>query len=453
LQWARPPHAIAFDPGNPSRVYAISDGGGVGRSLDGGATWKDLGPDLQFANAFGWLPQPKGWRSNAGICCDAAGTLWIPQGNEGVLSCRPTDREDASHPLLWKIDSRGIEEFVTHDVILPPKGDAVFAVEDATGLVSADADKFVARQIPLQSQLISNGTGLAWCPNAPEFVAIVSADVNLTGHGKSCSGYSADGGKRWNPFAGVPADPANPKAPEPAGSIAISRRDGWTTGGDHLVWLPTGKLPAHYSHDGGRTWNAGAGLPPGNGYWQFALKQRALAADPFVADKFYLVGSWAGGFFVTTDGGKSWQKQEQAGLPQFNHHGQLATNRAVRDDLWFCDGWEGASRHGLWHSTDGGLGFAMIPGIEYALTLAAGAPRGGSGDAPFSIYFYGKRAAEPAWGVFRSTDSGRTWQRIADYPTGIFDQPTCMAASWDEFGKVIVGFGGNSFVVGKPRQP
>jgi photosystem II stability/assembly factor-like uncharacterized protein len=448
LEWKRPPHALAFDPNNPARIYAISDGAGLSRSLDGGATWTLLGPELSFANTLGWLPQKPGWRSNAGIYFDAAGALWIPQGNEGMLTFKPKDSENAASRPKWRIDSVGIEEFVTHDVILPPGGDAVFAVEDATGLVTSNMSEFVARQIPLQDQLLSNGTGLAYCPNAPEFIAVVSADVFHTGSGKSYSGYSADGGKSWTRFAGLPVDPATGKTLQAAGSIAVSRRGNWTTGADHLVWLPTGDGPTFFSRDGGKSWQPSAGFPLKNGYWVFALKQRLLAADPFTPDKFYVVGSWAGGFYVSTDGGKSWQKQEQAGLPTFNHHGQLAVNRAVRDDLWFCDGWEGASRHGLWHSTNGGRAFTRLDGIQYAITLCLGAARGDPGGAPFSVYFYGKMAASADWGIFRSTDAGATWERVSFYPAGIFDQPTCMAASWDEFARVVVGFAGNSFVVG-----
>ncbi len=139
------------------------------------------------------------------------------------------------------------------------------------------------------------------------------------------------------------------------------------------MWLPNGEGPTFYSHDGGKSWKPSAGFPLENGYWIFALKQRSLAADPFTADKFYLVGSWAGGFYVTTDGGKSWQLQGRAGLPSFNHHSQLAVNRSVSGDLWFCDGWDGASQHGLWHSTNGGKTFAKLDAIDYAITLCLGA--------------------------------------------------------------------------------
>ena len=148
LDWERTPHAVAFDPRKPNRIFAISDGGGLSRSLDGGKTWTPLGPEMVFAGRLGWLPQKAGWRSNAGIAVDRDGVCWIPQGNEGMLHCKTTDREDPQNPPRWTIDSVGIEEFVTHDVILPPGGDAIFAVEDATGLITSDPTRFVARADP-----------------------------------------------------------------------------------------------------------------------------------------------------------------------------------------------------------------------------------------------------------------------------------------------------------------
>lgn len=439
-------NSFAIDPANPALIYAIGQDGGTSRSRDGGATWQPLGP-MRFANTFGWLPQPEGWRSNAGIQLDRDGTLWVAQGNEGMLRWQPAGPADTNRPC-WTIDSRGIEELVTHDVIMPPGGRIVVAVEDATGMVTDDPDRFVARQIALQDQLISNGTGLSYCPNAPEFLAVVTADVNHTHSGRTYSGYSVNGGRTWAPFAAYPAD-TDGKPINPAGSIAISRRGNWGVGSDHLVWLPTGKGPTYYSHDGGRSWHPSAGFPTGNGYWIFALKQRLLAADPFTPDTFYFQGSWRGGFYVSTDGGASWQLQEQAGLPVNTHNAQLAVNCAVPGDLWFVDGSQGASQHGLWHSTTGGRMFTRIDALEFAITLCLGAGRGGAGDAPACVYVYGKLRTAPDWGVFRSADAGVTWDRVSFYPAGIFDEPTCMAASWDRYGVVVVGFTGNSYVIGR----
>jgi len=439
-------NSFTLDPANPQHIYAIGQDGGTSRSYDGGATWVALGP-LVFANTFGWLPQPEGWRSNAGITIDRDGTLWIAQGNEGMLRWKPSGLADTNRPR-WTIDSRGIEELVTHDVIMPPGGRIVVAVEDATGMVTDDPDRFVAKQIALQDQLISNGTGLSYCPNAPEFLAVITADVNHTHSGQTYSGYSTDGGRSWTRFAAYPAG-ADGKPINQAGSIAISRRGNWGVGSDHLVWLPTGKGPSYYSRDGGRSWQPSAGFPTGNGYWIFALKQRLLAADPFTPDTFYFQGSWRGGFYVSTDGGATWRMQAQAGLPVNTHNAQLAINRAVTNDLWFVDGAQGASQHGLWHSTNGGQTFEKSPAFEYGLTLSLGAGRGKSGPAPYSVYVYGKLRASDEWGIFSSTDAGATWQRNACYPAGIFDQPTCMAASWDRYGVVVVGFTGNSFVIGR----
>lgn len=441
-------NGFAVDPARPQCLYAIGRDASTSRSLDGGATWTAFGP-LGFANTFGWLPQPvEGWRSNAGIAIDRDGTLWIPQGNEGMLRWRPpADAADTNRPR-WTIESRGIEELVAHDVVIPPGGPIVVAVEDATGMVITDPDRFTARQIGLQDQLISNGTGLSYCPDAPEYLAIVTTDINHTRSGVTYSGCSGDGGRTWTRFAGYPHG-ADGKPLHPAGSIAISRRGGWGAGSDHLVWLPTGKNPPFYSHDGGRSWQAGEGFPADNGYWIFALKQRQLVADPFTPDRFYAQGTWRGGFYVSADGGRTWQLQGQAGLPVNTHNGHLAANPRVKDDLWFVDGWQGASQHGVWHSTNGGQAFERVAAFDHGLTLCLGAGRGQRGDAPYCVYVYGKQGAAE-WGVFRSADAGRSWDRVAFYPAGIFDQPTCMAASWDRYGLVVVGFAGNSYVVGSP---
>ena len=44
LDWERTPHAVACDARNPDRIFAISDGGGTSRSLDGGKTLDDARP-------------------------------------------------------------------------------------------------------------------------------------------------------------------------------------------------------------------------------------------------------------------------------------------------------------------------------------------------------------------------------------------------------------------------
>ncbi|HEY9247493.1 MAG TPA: hypothetical protein VIO38_00090, partial [Rariglobus sp.] len=242
-------NSITVDPANPNRLFAIGTGGSVSRSLDGGATWVRLGNRFTFGNTFAWLPQmvkgsAEGWRSNGGILFDQKGRLWVPQGNEGVLTTVPSadDSETAAAPLRWQIDSKGIEEFVSHDIIIPPgSGDQMIgAVEDGTAFLIKNPDTFDVVQANLQPQLISNGTGLAFCPNAGNYVAVTTADVHHTSSGKDFSGYSTNGGQTWTQFASQPEGAK-------AGSIAISRRDGWGEGADHLVWYPLGNRPPYWS--------------------------------------------------------------------------------------------------------------------------------------------------------------------------------------------------------------
>ena len=451
-------NSVAVDPANPARLFAIGNGSALARSLDGGLTWQYLGPFLKFANSVGWMPQfTKGsadaWRSNGGIYFDAKGNLWIPQGNEGVLTCRPSEEnaESRDTPLHWTITSKGIEEFVVQDIVIPPGGGdrAVVSTEDATALLVDHPDEFTATKSTLQDQLISNGLGLAFCPNAPKFVVVASADVNHTGSGKDYSGYSNDGGRTWKHFASAPPGAKS-------GNLAVSRRGEWGEGEDHIVWLPTQNRPPYWSHDGGKSWNQGNGFPiKPNGamenisaYWVFALKQRTLVADPAVADRFLVYFPWKG-YYLSEDGGKNWVSVEDSGLPEAGHHAQIAANPHVRREFWFADGYEGATKHGLWHSTDGGLSYTKVEGVENAITLAIGK----SANVPDAIYFYGRLADDPAWGVFRSENKGLTWDRIAHYPAGLLDVPSRLAASQDTPGLLYIGFNGNTCVYGKPRPP
>lgn len=444
--WFQTICGIGVDPRDPARMYVIGEGGALSRSNNGGATWTPMTPNLAYAAPWAWLPQLESWRSNSGITIDREGTLWIAQGNEGVLRATATDTETEQNPIRWTIDSRGIEEFVTHDAASLPGGRWIFAVEDASALVTSDPTRFVARQATLQTQQISNSTGLGMCPNNPDYVAVVTSDVNGTGTSENYSGFTRDGGQTWTRFATVPTHPGTGLPLNSAGSIAISLSNG-NPAQENLVWLPTGGFAPFYSRDGGRTWSESTGMPGWNAYWIFSLKQRALVADPFVRGRFYAVGTWAGGLYRSDDGGATWQEMPNAGLPRGTHHGNLVADPFKPDHLWFASGWEGAWEHGLWHSTDAGQTFRRLPGVRDVITLAVGPMRGRAGSGTI-MYIYGQLEGDDAWGVFASGDGGARWYRLSTYPMGIYDHPTCITASCERPGEVVIGFNGNSFVRG-----
>ncbi len=461
---------LAVDPVNPLRIFAVGSGGCVSRSLDGGATWTSLGNFLQFANTLGWLPQvtngtASAWRSNGGIQFDSTGRLWLPQGNEGVLNVVPsaTNTETNIYPLQWRIDSKGIEEFVGRDVVLAPGGgdQPIVAMEDGTAFLIENPDTFVALQAHLADQHINAGTSLSVCPNDPDFIVVACADVYNVGSQQDYSGYSTDGGLTWTKFAARAGTPS-----VKAGIIAVSRRNGWAAGSDHLVWYPTGNRAPFWSHDGGQTWTLGAGLGVDytvntgaftdgtSGFWDPSLKQHTLVADQFVPDKFTFHTTWGGPsrLYQSVDGGVNWTAISGHGLPSAQN-ATILSNPYVSGDYWFVDGQDDSSAKGIWHSTNGGTVYAKLTNVDRANNVAIGKAAGTAGAAPYSIYIYGRLTSTTDWGVFRSIDAGVTWDRLSYFPTGQFDMPTSMAASQDTFGLVYISYKGNSFVYGRPGAP
>lgn len=464
----QPLTSVVADSTNPQRIYALGADTSLARSDDGGGSWIDFGP-ATYANTLGWLPQTVGmaggeWHSNGGLKIDSAGNLWTPTGQEGPLTVAAALASAATqaNPPQWTIVTNGIEELVADEMIVPPgSGDTlIVSAMDTTGFTIPDPDNFSAVQIPLQQEIISQGTSVAYSPDTPSYIAITSSNVYT--NGKNYSGYSADGGLSWKAFGpALQWTCGADKCDIPAGMIAVSARGTRTLGQDHIVLYPPEGLAPEYSQDGGATWHVTASFPlnadgmtiAGTSYNSFLypqISQRTLRADPFTADRFYLKFTHApASFYISLDGGQTWVGQPNANLPDYAWNGQLAVNTKVQNDLWFADGWQGALTHGLFHSMDGGVTFQQIAGIGHAITLAIGAGSGQAGDAPYAVYFYGQFAADPNYGVFRSTNAGLSWDRVAYYPLGIYDTPNSMAASQDTFGKVYLGFGGESFVYGQ----
>ena len=460
--------SVAIDPTNPQRIYALCADTSLSRSDDGGVTWINLGSPL-YANTLGWLPQTVGmagghWHSNGGIKIDSAGNVWSPTGQEGPITipAATASAATAANPPKWNISTKGIEEMVSMDMTVPTgSNDTILATAmDTTGFYIPNPDNFSAVQVPLQQEIISQGTSVAYAPDAPGYIAITTS--NVYSNGKNYSGYSTNGGQTWTPFGPALQHACGTSMCDiPAGMIAVSARDTRTLGSDHIVLYPPASLAPEYSQDGGATWHVTQSFPlaadgvtiSSSSYTSFPypeVNQHTLRADPFTADKFYLKFIHAPALlYISTDGGKTWVPQDNTNLPDQAWTGQLVVNGKLQNDLWYADGFQGSSPHGVFHSTDGGQTFQQISGITRAIVIAVGAGSGKVGDAPYSVYFYGQFAAGSPYGIFQSTNAGVNWNRISYYPTGIYDVPRAMAASQDTFGKVYLGFSGNSFAYGQ----
>jgi hypothetical protein len=486
---------IAVDPTNTNRIFCGSSGV-VSRSLNGGTSWTRLGatPHYSPTQEIQWLRpsavRPDGhFESTSGLYMDAAGKIWCPGGNDGTMTFTPNDAVDSdANPIVWTAASQGIEELVGHHVIIPPGGYPIITAEDEGPFTILDPDAYTAVHHPGVSYWnssnspntgLSEGQDLNYCPNQPAFV-VATSDNGFYGRepvfpGQYFSSYSTDKGLTWTRFASI----TNGTHPCPlyCGLIAVSPRpaghENDAPGADKIVWAPadvTGKTAApFYSTDGGAHWTqthsfdgmsettvvnkCGVNytyLPGLWGPWTNLIHQHNLEADPMIPGTFYM-DLTLGGFWKSTDGGATWVKQTGTNLPTYTHHGQLHVNPNASGDLWYVDGYEGAYPHGLFHTTNGGASFTAIGGWDYCWQLALG-KSSTAGGYP-AIYVYGKRTGDANWGIFRSTDTAATWDRISYYPYNLIDIPGGMAASWDTFGLVYVTMPGNTGVYGKPSIP
>jgi len=489
---------IAVDPNNTNRIF-IDAGDVLQRSLDGGQTWTILGNKYTWSTnqPILWLNpssfRPQGYYvSESGLYFDSKGNLWQPCGNNGIITTTPNDATDTpSNPPTWTSVAKGIEEMETAAVTIPPGGNPVLGVADESEFTITDPDTYTALHYPI-STWASGGYGLgmsqdiAYAPNAPNF--IVAPDANdETSQGTQSqfqyASYSNDGGNTWTKFPSV-VNGTHPCILY-GGEIAVSARPSGqqneAPGSDNIVWFPTNagdpnaqfaQVPApFYSKDGGTTWTQTASfnsvsgattytecpsntsytfLPVRMGDWIYILAEHQLIADPLTPGTFYLKMTFGnssandGGFWKSTDGGVTWAETSgTTQVPNYTHWGRIAANQNASGDMWLVDGWQGAAQHGLYHTTDGGNSFIKSTAFTYAWQVALG--KAASGQSYPAIYVYGLLAGDPKWGIFQSIDGGNTFNRISYYPYGIFDIPYDMAASWDVFGTVYVGFSGNSY--------
>ncbi|KUH39958.1 MULTISPECIES: WD40/YVTN/BNR-like repeat-containing protein [Streptomyces] len=142
-------------------------------------------------------------------------------------------------------------------------------------------------------------------------------------------------------------------------------------------------------------------------------------ADPADPRRFYAYDTAAGTVYVSTDGGATFTAGA-TGLPAGDVQYRIAAAPGRRGDLWLS-----AKEHGLFRSTDGGRAFTRVAGCRasYALGFGKAAPRGGGYPAVFQTGTVGD-----VTGVYRSDDAGRGWVRINDD-----------AHQWGWTGEVVTG--------------
>ncbi|MBO9733072.1 MAG: Ig-like domain-containing protein [Chitinophaga sp.] len=441
--WQKDPYFISKDGGTlgsytPGVIHS-RDNSEAPHSANDGLSYNDPGHNTY---AFTWDP----FYPNR---------VWINDLTD-ILS---TDNiNDASHD--WKIRVTGLEEvMVTGPMLAPPSGKN--ALLTATADVGGGSHRSLTEPLfqgavsntALHNNVFSafNMNGVAFQYTDPDFIVRCGSDGAGTSNiADSRSGYSTDGGDTYTLF---------PKSPGLRGRMAVSadRRN--------IVWLTqmdgNSLGNVYWSSDLGSSWTKSTGLTPGilpaGGQWMVYPGENHLASDKVNGNYFYV---WdRGSFFVSADGGKSFQKTDATGLTANggNNAGNgsayatasnIETTPGKTGDVWIAYHNEAYPQFGgLYHTTDTGKTFVKVGGDNFkpkwvAVTMSDTTPNAHltlfvtSQSVPINGVYYG---------AFRSDDTARTWTTILDRLAGV--APSIAA---DNKGRMIISAHGNGMYFGAP---
>jgi photosystem II stability/assembly factor-like uncharacterized protein len=330
---------------------------------------------------------------------------------------------DSGRPTSWAFLDNGLEETVPLALASPPAGAHLLSgVGDIDGFRHDNLDASPSNG-SFAGPRFSNTEGIAFAAKSPQIIVRVGTSRDEVVH----SAISDDGGKTWQPLAGEPV-------PGETGGAAAISCDGKT-----IVWTTRRSVP-HLTANRGKTWPACSGLAQGI----------RVVADPANPALFYAFDAAAGRLFASTNGAASFActeftfgaaRETRSGF-RFDISGRadLSAAPGAEGDLWLAFG-----SNGLWHSTNGGAGFARVENVNDAVALGFGKP---PADKTFpALFLFGKIGAQQ--GIFRSDDAGQKWIRLND-DAHQFGWITMITGDPRVFGRVYLATAGRGIIYGDP---
>jgi len=429
---------IALDPFDENRAFVFSYGFTdtyKTESLTATTTNWDFVDRRIIATKIDWFEYTfTDWFSmgEAVFSSNEPGKIWI---SDGIGTFTITNLDEAT--LDWVENADGQEHLVSNDLAPLPDGKAVTLHWDRPVFRHDNLETYPSIHQP--SSRFNSAWDIDYSLSDPNFLVAIIED-----HRFCCldsetrnSGYSTDGGITWTQFASMPL----PNNGQVYGNIAVSHMDN-----DNIVWVPGfGELP-HYSRDRGTTWTQ-ADLPGATGSCCLDnnfFSRRVLAASRSVANRFYVYDWGDGSIFRSENGGETWTRFTNNVLTDFAYNGKLVSVPGQEGHLFFANGPEQATNfiEGLYRSTDAGETWTILANTDQVLNVSLGA-QASDGTYP-TIFIQGMVNGE--MGYYLSKDEGQSWDKIGEYPQGIYDYAKVLEADPYEYGKVYAGFKGNGFV-------
>ena len=426
---------LSVDPNNPNHVLIVSeqyaqikDNCRIFQSTNGGATWQKKTPTLKPQ-----VPWWSDWYFTSGSSAiefdpKVSGKVWLTDWF-GTWQTNNIKQEQS----VWFNYEKGHEELVSFALVSPPRGSLLLSgVADVDGFNhSKGLDTYPSTQLGGSiSPRFQDTYSLAYSEsNSARMVRVGGNRWNNTYTGAT----STDGGQTWKKFSSFPQKTIPLR-------VAMS-----ATNPNSFVAINSEAQPIRTTN-GGSSWSKVSGLPNGpKGPWYWS---QPLAADKVNGNTFYYYSS--GKVYRSDNGGASFSIVNSS-LPS-EGWSMLKTVPGKSGEVWLSLNW-----NGLYRSTDGGVKFTKITGVERAYLFAIGLPQTKS-TIP-ALYLYGKitglgnsaaLATPGASGIFRSLDNGKTWTSIGDRTKPIGDEPNVMEASSQQFGLVFIGTNGRGIYYGTP---
>lgn len=229
---------------------------------------------------------------------------------------------------------------------------------------------------------------------------------------------------------------ATEPAGEGAGNIVVS------ADGKVILWAPKNGAVAR-SIDEGKTWEPAQGLsaPPKLPDW--APVNFRLSADRVNPMKAYVYDATSGSVFASMDAGATFT-ESKSGLPAKPEYELVPTGlEAVpghEGQAWASTGKE------LYRTTDSGATWQSIDGIDKSAGIGFG--KGKAGASYPAVYIIAH--VNEVYGVYRSDDEGRTWVRI-NTTEQQFGGPNRVIGDPRVYGRVYLGTHGRGILVGEPQ--
>lgn len=339
-----------------------------------------------------------------------------------------TEDITASDGAVFDAVSDQLEVTVVAALSSPPSGEAKLfsGFYDITGFRHTSLTE-IPKGFPKEDY--NNTTSYAIFESDPNIVYKVKGNYNTH---KGTGFKSTDNGKTWTEFKpGLPNDFCG-------GRIAVSFDNP-----DAVVWTPVNR-PAHYSHDGGKTWNKCKGIPATtiiDSIWEPQVD--TLASNKTGSSIFYIYTPTIG-FYRSTDNGVSFTHISNNNLPKPKNNTRRFGIKTVPNQ----DGgvWVNLGADGLYKSDDAGNTFTKVESVSIAQSVAFGKAKEGS-EHPATVYLYGRikddiKDGNPSeYRLYMSDDMGETWRRISDdyNKLGKLD---VLEGDRQVYGKVFAGTGG-----------